>query len=322
MDPTIAYSLGAVLFGGAAAFLAARETAKAIQGQKRSATAVLDEQAHRWAWILLVGCRPLKPIASKLLSAAAVEEAAGEAVTTLKSHDLASDNQAIVSLTLLAGMILFALISAAAQSLLAGAATFASLAILLVSLGRSSAERRRRSISESVPSAIRSMSVCFRAGLSLIQTLRQTGNEVGGLLGQAFERTANQIETGTPTSEALDGLKRQAAVPELAFATVALDVQHQSGGSVSRMLDIARESLESELELQRNLRVQTAQAKLSARIITIMPFLMIALFSIIIEGFLDPFFESWAGAGLLALALSMQALGIFLVRKMLRIEES
>lgn len=165
------------------------------------------------------------------------------------------------------------------------------------------------------------MNVCFRAGLSLMQTLKQTGEETGGALGARFERAARVLETGSSTEEALEGFRRQAGVPELAFVAVALDVQHQSGGSIAHVLDVARESLESELELRRSLRVQTAQARLSARIVTVMPFLLVALFSMLSEGFLDPFFESWAGLALLALALGMQAAGVLLVRRMLRVEE-
>ena len=47
---------------------------------------------------------------------------------------------------------------------------------------------------------------------------------------------------------------------ELAFIAVALDVQHASGGSLASVLDAARESVEGEIELERSLRVQTAQA--------------------------------------------------------------
>lgn len=106
-------------------------------------------------------------------------------------------------------------------------------------------------------------------------------------------------------------------MPELAFVAVALDVQHRSGGSLAAVLDAARESVESEIDLARSLKVQTAQAQLSARIVTAMPFVLIALFSLMSPGFLSPFFESMAGMALLAAALVMQVAGVVLVHRML-----
>lgn len=79
----------------------------------------------------------------------------------------------------------------------------------------------------------------------------------------------------------------------------------------------ARESVESEIDLARSLKVQTAQAQLSARIVTAMPFVLIALFSLMSPGFLSPFFESMAGMALLAAALVMQVAGVVLVHRML-----
>jgi tight adherence protein B len=122
----------------------------------------------------------------------------------------------------------------------------------------------------------------------------------------------------TPT-EALDVFRHNEAVPELAFVSVALDVQHQSGGSIAPVLESATDSVSSELDLMRSLRVQTAQAKLSAGIVTVMPFVLVALFSLMSPGFLSPFFESFVGFLLLAVALLMQAAGVLCVRHMLKI---
>ena len=89
---------------------------------------------------------------------------------------------------------------------------------------------------------------------------------------------------------------------------------------MSSVLDAARESGEGEIDLMRSLRVQTAQAKLSARIVTLMPFILVALFSLMSKDFLTPFFTSFAGFCLLGLALSMQLAGVLMVRRMLRVE--
>ena len=97
-------------------------------------------------------------------------------------------------------------------------------------------------------------------------------------------------------------------------------IQHRTGSSLSQVLEVVRQSVDDQLELKRLLQTQTAQAKLSAQIVTIMPFLIIGVFSLISEGFLEPFFTSAVGIILLAIAIAMQAGGILLVRKMLKVE--
>ena len=72
--------------------------------------------------------------------------------------------------------------------------------------------------------------------------------------------------------------------------------------------------------LRRSLRVQTAQAKLSARVVAIMPFILVAAFSLASPDFLSPFFSGPVGYGLLTLAIVMQLAGIVLVRRALSVD--
>lgn len=189
--------------------------------------------------------------------------------------------------------------------------------VIAGSSARGDAERRACALRDEIPDALRSIGVCFRAGLSLMQTLRQTGSEMKGPLGELFLSSARLLETGGTATEALSVFRRRTDASELAFVAVALEVQHMSGGSLASVLDAARESVEGEIELERSLRVQTAQAKLSARIVTVMPFVLVALFSLMSPGFLTPFLESAPGMLLLATALAMQVAGVCAVHRLL-----
>ena len=115
-------------------------------------------------------------------------------------------------------------------------------------------------------------------------------------------------------------LKNKTDEPELVFLATALEIQHKTGSSMQQVLEITRQSVSDEIELKRTLKTQTAQAKLSAQIVTIMPFALIGIFSLVSPGFLDPFFEIMLGICLLLVALGMQLLGISLVRRLLKVE--
>lgn len=183
-------------------------------------------------------------------------------------------------------------------------------------------DRQEEALREAVPDALHAMGSCFQAGFSLLQTFQQLAGEIKGPLGKRFAACAHLLETGHGSSEALGALRAGGKRSELAFVAVALDVQHQAGGSMRPVLEAACETVEGELALRRALRVQMAQARLSARVVTVMPFALVAVFSLVSKGFLDPFLQSPLGLGLLGLACAMEVAGVLAVRRMLNVEVS
>lgn len=167
-----------------------------------------------------------------------------------------------------------------------------------------------------------SLKACFHAGFSLRQTFDQLKVELAGPIADLFGRASDAMETGSSAEEAIELIRSSQSVPELSFIAVALEVQHKSGGSMRHVLDAARESLEGELELRRSLKVQTAQARLSAQVVTGVTFALVGLLSLMTEDFLAPFFSSAAGMLMLAAALAMQCAGVMLIRRILKVEVS
>lgn len=177
--------------------------------------------------------------------------------------------------------------------------------------------RAMNEIREQVPDAIRCMSTCTKCGLSLVQTFDQASHECKGALGKVFALAHKRLNLGATVLESLEVFDSISSVPELKFIGLAFSVQHVTGGPISDVLDFARESVLNELELARTLRIQTSQAKMSATIVTMMPFILLAVFSFLSPGFLSPFFSSFIGATMLAVAIGMQAMGVLIVRKIL-----
>lgn len=271
-------------------------------------------------WRLLHGVRLFMPLSQALLRKVMVRRYACWTQLALEEKGLASTIEGIVSLLMVAALVVIGAGWLIAGSPVFGIALAGAAVVGFCSAVKTQSERRAAALRDEIPDALRSLGVCFRAGLSLMQTLRQTAQEMKGPLGALFQSAALLLNAGGTASEALAVFRQRSDVPELAFVAVALDVQHRSGGSVAHVLDAARESVEGEIELATSLRVQTAQAKLSARIVTLMPFVLVALFSFMSPGFLDPFFGSLPGMLLLSAALLMQVAGVLLVRRMLDVE--
>lgn len=310
--------LGALALAGASAFALGCGAHGAWERRGRMAAVLAPRGPSPLGRFLRRGVPPLEPIARWLLRRPAARGVVADLRGGLEGRGLAIEPEPLAEVALAALGALGAVAGLVTGSLPCGLAVAACAVVALAAWARTCAEKRAAALREEVPEALRSMEVCFRSGLSLVQTLAQTAQEVGGELGRRFDAAARRLEMGAASTEALKALQEDGRVPELAFVAVALDVQHQSGGSLAPVLEAAQESVESELDLLRSLKVQTAQAKLSARIVTLMPFLLVALFSFLSPGFLEPFFQSLLGMVLLGVALVMEAAGVLVVRRMLR----
>lgn len=279
-----------------------------------------EVKVGHFAWFLRNGVSCTRPLARMLLSCRSILNMAEEVVWKVESWGFSSNPVALISVVLFASLLVLIGVGIGVASLIGAVAVVVLLWVGIFIWARTMQDKRRDNLQEAVPDALQSMVVCFQSGFSLQQTLNQVAQESEGVLKELFERACRHLSVGQNLSTALAELKQGPSTPELSFVAVALDVQHQAGGSMSRVLETTRDAVESELELKRSLRVQTAQARLSARVVSVLPFVLITLFSLITEDFLAPFFSSATGIALLCLALGMQLCGILVVRRMLAVE--
>lgn len=307
-----AFGLGALGYAGAVARQGARPTASVVVNE--------SVRFRRLAVLLRHGVAQMKPLCRVLLGNEQVALLVREGVLLCGRRGYATADQAFLSVVL-TGLALLALAAfVLTRSFVAGFVVPLCVVVLAAMSLRSARDAREEKVRESIPEILRSMEACFQTGYTLMQTFNQIAGEASGPLKKAFSQAAHLLEAGRPASEALSVIRDTTSVSELSFVAVALQVQHESGGSMRQVLASARDTVEGELELKRSLRVHTAQAKLSARIVSAMPVVLVALFSVISEGFLEPFFASPVGLALLALALAMQVAGIAAVRRTLSME--
>lgn len=319
-----AFAAGGIAFaalGGTCLCTAVLEQGK---GRVQSVSSLgLEKRAAVLAFIVLL-VRPFRPLAQRALGIPVVREGVDQAKMMLRpswSQAARLDDRTLVSLGLGAAIGVALLSLLLAHSLTFAMAAACLLVLVLWGFLRHKSEGVSQAIREEVPDALRLLADSFRSGHSLRQTMEQAATDLTGPIRSLFQSVVKRLRIGEGTAEALAPLGSVKDVPELAFVAIALDVQHQSGGSVAPVLESAREAVKGELELARSLRVQTAQARLSASIVTVMPFILVAFFSLASPGFLDPFFESPLGVTLLGVALVMQLAGVLSVRRICRADQ-
>lgn len=322
METRLLIGLMAVTTAFACLFACVQAAAIALR-RRRAAMVAQGEALSAWgvvAWRMRNGFPFAIPAANRLGAIGPVAGFLDEIVALCAVRGLPTSSGAVGSVLLVGLTCAALLIGLATASPIAAVAVPVCVLALLAAFANHERDKRQEAVREAVPGALESMAACLGSGFTLLQTFNQVAEDTSGPLGETFARSAHVLEVGGSAERALDELRRGAFASELSFVAVALDVQHQSGGAMRQVLDAATETMKGELALQRSLRVQTAQAKLSARVVVIMPFVLIAAFSLVSPDFLAPFFSSAFGYALLGAALGMQALGILLVRRALAVE--
>ncbi len=320
MGVGIVWGMSASVLAACAGMLIGHGIGATLERKRRHTSVVYADVKQRISATLKKGIPLFMPVARFVLRSKRVERSIGKAVFLLQGFGSQCTDASFLSVLMAFVTLIGLLLWIVSHSAVYGAAVAAIAVIAVFGAIKAKSDKQSLAMREAIPEALRCMSACFRSGQSLVQTLKHTEKEIGGPLGRVFKVAADRLDMGETTQRALDIMRSDQSVPELSFVAVALDVQHQCGGSIAPVLESARESVESELELMRSLRVQTAQAKLSASIVTVMPFILIALFSLMSPDFLSPFFSSFLGMFLLGAALSMQLAGVLLVRRMLKID--
>jgi len=295
------------------ASLIRRYAALAAQGEEPGVSGLLK-------WRLRNGFPALAPIARWALQSKRVSDVCDEVVLASAARGVYVTQESIFTVMFASLAAVAVVVAVATGTVIGSLAVVVCLIVVAHVVAGSVRDKRRDSVREAVPGALESMAACFGSGFTLLQTFTQVAQDTPGYLGETFERSAHILETGGSAQEALDELRKNKNAADLAFVTIALDVQHESGGSMRQVLAAAGDSVKGELALRRSLRVQTAQAKLSARIVVVMPFILVVLFALASPDFLTPFFSSALGYALLTLAVAMQAAGVFLVNRALTVE--
>ncbi|MCL2136327.1 MAG: type II secretion system F family protein [Coriobacteriia bacterium] len=181
-------------------------------------------------------------------------------------------------------------------------------------------ERRNQKMRGQLPDALQCMGFCFLAGCSLEQAIEQTAAETLEPLKHELTQVSDDIRSGLGLKEALAALEERNKLPELSFLAAALEIQHQTGGSLADLIETAAESIRTSISLKRQLQSQTAQARLSYKVVALMPVLLVVALSLTVDGYAATFVSSTMGFVMLLVAVTMELSGILIIRRILGVD--
>lgn len=179
--------------------------------------------------------------------------------------------------------------------------------------------RRMRRLEMQLPDAIDLIARGVRAGHPLSAGLGMVAEEAPEPLASEFRITFEEQRFGLPFEEALLGLGDRMEVMDVRIFLTAILVQREVGGNLSEILETISETMRARFNLKRQIRVYTAQGRLSGYTLAALPILVGLVISAINPGYMQTLFHETIGRMLLAGAATMQLIGFLWIRKIVDI---
>lgn len=180
--------------------------------------------------------------------------------------------------------------------------------------------RRWRKLDDQLVDLTSMLANSLKAGSSFVQGLELASREMPAPICEEVSQVLAEMSLGGGVEEALTNLTNRVDSYDLNLIVTAMLIQRHVGGNLAEILDTISGTIRARIRMLREIRALTAEARLSAYVVGLLPFFMIAIMSVVNRGYIFSLLTSSMGQAMLAAALVMEILGFALLRRITAIE--
>jgi len=203
------------------------------------------------------------------------------------------------------------------QPLVASGCAFLVLWVPILQTLRKRAVRLAK-FEEQLPEALDLMSRALQAGHPFNETLKMVHDEMADPIASEFERVFTDINYGLPVKTAFISLLSRVPSMSLNTLVTAVLIQNESGGKIAEILAKIAEVIRSRFKLQRKVRTLSAEGRMSAWVLTLLPFVLTIVIQLTTPSYLPRMLDDPLGPPLVYTGFGLIMLGIFWMRKIIR----
>jgi tight adherence protein B len=173
---------------------------------------------------------------------------------------------------------------------------------------------------QGLPEALDLMVSALRAGHSLIAALRLVAHESPDPIGAEFRICFEEQNYGLELRTALENLTNRVPLQDLRIVATAILIQKESGGNLAEVLDKAAQVIRDRFRLKRQVRVHTAQGRLTGAILTLLPLVLGIALYLVNPATMSILWTRPIGLKLLYTAAAMTITGGLIIRQIVNME--
>jgi tight adherence protein B len=217
---------------------------------------------------------------------------------------------------MVAGFVVYFKIGVAPLAVLLGSPAVAA-PFLFVLRKRS---KRFHLFQQKLPDALDLMVSALRAGNSTMGALGILANEAPEPIRREFRTCFDEQSYGVDMRAAMTNLNDRVPLPDLRIISTAILIQKESGGNLAEVLDKTSEVIRDRFRVYEQIRVHTAQGRITGGILTALPVAMGFVLFFINPGYIGLLFGSPLGHKMMAGGAFLNMIGWLVIRKIIHID--
>jgi tight adherence protein B len=179
--------------------------------------------------------------------------------------------------------------------------------------------QRLQQFEADLPDALDVMSRALRAGNPFNETLKVVAQEMNDPVATEFGITFSDINYGLSVKSGFLALLERVPSISLSAMVTAVLVQRETGGNLAEIFDRVAHTLRQRHRFQRRLRTLTAEGRMSAWILVLMPFALALLLAVTSPDYLPLLIDDPVGVRMIIAALIIMSIGVLWIRRLIRV---
>lgn len=178
---------------------------------------------------------------------------------------------------------------------------------------------RLHKLEEQLPETADFLGRALRAGHSFANVLQMVGDELPDPIAGEFKFAYEEINYGVPMNEALHNLATRVPLTDLRYLVIAVLIQRESGGNLAEILDNISRLIRARLKLLGQVRVMSAEGRMSAWILGLMPMVILLVMAVVSPNYISVLWTDPTGLRMLWYGVAASVVGVLWMRRVVRI---
>lgn len=223
---------------------------------------------------------------------------------------------AALGISVLVGIVLGGL----TQSIVWAVIAFVVAVMSAFALIRYFGHREKRKFEDQLPDTLTLISTSLRAGYSLLQAVEAVAAEAPSPTSREFGRAISEARLGRPVVDSLDGIAERMQSEDFSWAVMSIEIQREVGGNLAEVLNIVADTMRQRNRLRGEIKALTAEGRISALVLGLMPFALFAFLFVTNPSYLQPLITSTAGWVAIGVGAALMLIGGYWLSKIVDIE--
>jgi tight adherence protein B len=179
--------------------------------------------------------------------------------------------------------------------------------------------RRRAAFAAALTGVLQLLTSSLRSGYGMTQALDAVAEEADEPARSEFKRVVVEARLGREITESIRNLAECMRCTDLDWVASAIDIHQETGGNLAEILDTVGATIRERQRLVRQVATLTAEGRISAYVLTGLPFLMAAVLHVTNPDYFD---QLTHGGGLAAVGVAggLMVVGWVWMRRLVNIE--